>query len=147
MPKHMRDSSTHPVHTHSSGLPPRPAVSLHPPLYFQLAWIFKDLTSFSPIRPTVYTANVSMGATVNVSKPRKLGTISCRGTHCHIYSKWSLCTNVYDTRGMSVLMKACALLFLKWRVHFRSQWTCEESVLFYFGYFYICSNIKIYAHI
>lgn len=60
----MRDSSTYPVHTHSSGLPPSPAVSLHPPLYFQLAWVFKGFNIIFPVQPTVYTAIVSMGATV-----------------------------------------------------------------------------------
>lgn len=34
-------SFTYPVYTHSSGLPPSLTVCLHPPLYFQLGWIFR----------------------------------------------------------------------------------------------------------
>lgn len=38
-------------------------------IIFPISVDFQDLTSFSLLQPTVYTANVSMGATVNFSSP------------------------------------------------------------------------------
>lgn len=63
---------------------------------------FQDLTSFSLLEPIVYTANVSMGATVNFFMESKLGLLVLIEYLNVFMTRWcvseNLCISVFEMR-------------------------------------------------